>query len=210
MVLAAMRRAPRAVAILALTAVASCERRDDARAAVPATALVLRESLLTEGSASEPARPPVVVQSSRDSMRGTIILEGTGEAPRALLMLKDGRRLSVAGAYTIDVLRQLEGLEIVAYGRPRRHVDEVNIETFSVRGRAGEPARDGILRSTPSGHALELADGRRLALPHLPNYVASAIGERIWIAGPLEAPTAAGVIDPDRRFGRRKLIPEVH
>jgi len=127
-----------------------------------------------------------------------------------MLVTKEGRMLSVTGPYTTDLLRQLDGVEIVAFGRRRRRADDpVEIETFSVRGYGGNPARDGILRRTPSGDVLELADGRRLALPRLPEYLASANGKRIWIAGPLDAPTGASVIDPDWRFGRPRRMPEV-
>jgi hypothetical protein len=107
-------------------------------------------------------------------------------------------------------VRQLEGLEIVAYGRRRQRAgDPVEMETFSVRGRGTDAARDGILHRTSGGDVLELADGRRLPISKLPEQLARADGKRVWIAGPLEAPVAAGVIDPDRRFGRRRVIPEV-
>ena len=47
---------------------------------------------------------------------------------------------------------------------------------------------------------LELNDGRRLTVRHLPSYMSDADGKRIWIAGPLDAPTSAGVIDPNRQY----------
>jgi hypothetical protein len=154
--------------------------------------------------------PPGLVRTVRstqlDSVRGTIVLEGTGEAPVVFLLTKEGRRLTLEGRYTTDLLRQLERLDIVAYGRRRRILDvpmdeaPVEMETFSVRGYGPEPARDGILRRTARGDELELADGRRLAIAHLPEYLATANGKRIWISGPLEAPKGAGVIDSDRHY----------
>jgi hypothetical protein len=97
---------------------------------------------------------------------------------------------------------QLSAVEIVAFGRRRDRtvfpwpVQEV--DSFAVRGSGGVPARDGILRREPRGDVLVLRDGGRLALPRLPETLAGADGKRVWIAGPLDAPTWAGVLDPAR------------
>ena len=125
-------------------------------------------------------------------------------------MLHDGRSVSLAGPLGIDLVRQLEGLELMAYGPRRQRAGEaVEMVAFSVRGRGKDTARDGILHRTAGGDLLELADGRRLPISNLPESLARADGKRIWIAGSLDAPTSAGVIDPDRRFGRQRVIPEV-
>jgi hypothetical protein len=99
---------------------------------------------------------------------------------------------------------QLQGLEIVVFGRRQR--DPVRpwpmqaVDSFVVRSFGGEPTRDGVLRKRAEGDVLELRDGRRLSLRHLPEILAGADGKRVWIAGPLDAPIQAGVIDPAARF----------
>ena len=147
----------------------------------------------------------------RDSVRGTISLAGPAEVPIASLDTKDGRSLRIAGSLTMDVVRQLAGLEIVAYGPRRARADDpVDIETFRVRAVGDVPAIDGILRRTENGDFLELPDGRLLTLPNIPGYLFGANAKRVWIAGPLENPTGVGVIDPDRHYDFRRRIPIVY
>jgi hypothetical protein len=125
--------------------------------------------------------------------------------------MKDGRSVPLTGAQGIDVLRQVDGFDVVVYGPPRRRVDDpIDVQSFSVRGVGGQAARDGILHRAASGDVLELADGRRLAIGRLPSYFVGGDGKRIWISGPAEAPTSVGVIDPDRHDRRPNRSFEVH
>jgi hypothetical protein len=59
---------------------------------------------------------------------------------------------------------------------------------------------DRELRRGAHGDVLAMPDGRRIAIPHLPEVLSGADGKRVWIAGPIDAPTGAGVIDPARRY----------
>jgi hypothetical protein len=154
----------------------------------------------TNARASSVSRRRNTPRAQRDSMRGIVALAGPAPTPIVSLILKDGSSPRLVSLLPMATVRQLEGLEIVVYGKPRLRPDEpVEMEEFSVRAVGDDPARDGILRRTASGDVLELSDGRRLTVRHLPSYMGDADGKRIWIAGPLEAPTSAGVIDPNRR-----------
>jgi hypothetical protein len=118
-----------------------------------------------------------------------------------------GQRLALIGLRP-NILRQITGLEIVVLGTredggPIRG-PAIRADEFVVRRANDQPAHDGILRRTPGGDLLEMPDGRRLPIPHLPGELTGADGKRVWIAGPLDAPTRAGIIDPDRQFDRRR------
>jgi hypothetical protein len=144
-------------------------------------------------------------------VRGTIVLTGPAPAYIVTLVTKDGQNLSLTGPYSRALLDQLDGLNVMAYGDPSHHTKTAFVmDSFSVHGRGEQPARDGILRRTASGDFLELADGRRLAIPHLSGYLADADGKRIWIAGPMEAPTGMSTLDPDRPSGRLRRTPVAH
>lgn len=144
---------------------------------------------------------PIAARSKRDSIRGIVALAGPAPTPIVSLILKDGSSVRLVSSHPLATIRQLEGLEIVVYAKPRGRPDEpVDMEDFAVRAVGDDLAVDGILRRAPNGDILETNDGRRLTVHRLPDYVHDADGKRVWIAGPLDAPTSAGVIDPNRRY----------
>ena len=96
-------------------------------------------------------------------------------------------------------LQQLNGLEIVVFGRQRKGPFRWPVQyadSFFVRAIGKVPARDGILRRGEGRDVLELRNGQRLTIGHLPDLLAKANGMRVWLAGPLDAPVGAGIIDP--------------
>jgi hypothetical protein len=160
-----------------------------------------RDPRAATGASSASAASRDAATAQRDSVRGTVRLAGSAPAPVVMLLTKDGRSFRLTSSYPINIVVQLDGLEIVAFGPPRlRPDDSIEMTSFIVRAHGGQPAYDGTLRRGPDGDALELADGRRLTIPRLPEQLTRFDGKRVWIAGPLESPTGAGVIDPDRRF----------
>lgn len=146
------------------------------------------------------SRPSGLGRTQRDSIRGIVALSGPAPAPIVSLILKDGGSVRLVSSHPLATVRQLNGLEIVAYTKRRGRPDEpVDMEDFAVRAVGADAAVDGILRRAPSGDVVELRDGRRLPIRGLPDYMHDADGKRVWIAGPLDAPISAGVIDPNRR-----------
>jgi hypothetical protein len=138
-------------------------------------------------------------------------LTGPSTAGFIMLTMADSQ-VRLAG-YPKNVLRQVSGLEIVVFGKrygpgPFRWPLQM-VDSFFVRGAGGRPALDGILRRGPSGDALELRDGRLLEIRQLPGQLSGANGMHVWITEPLEAPTQAGIIDPDRKIPGRRPIPVV-
>lgn len=92
----------------------------------------------------------------------------------------------------------MSGVELVVFGQRRTgpfRWPVQYVDSFVVRASDSVPALDGTLRRSDGHDVLELRDGRRLPIGHLPDRLANANGMRVWIAGPLEAPIAAGVID---------------
>ena len=160
-------------------------------------------SPLDSGRAHLPgtSRPNRPARTQRDSIRGIVALAGPAPAPIVSLILKNGGSVRLVSSHPLATVRQLNGLEIVVYAKPGVRLDEpVDMEDFAVRAVGDEPAVDGIMRRAPSGDLLEKNDGRRLTVRRLPDYLHDADGKRVWIAGPLDAPTSAGVIDPNRRY----------
>jgi len=98
---------------------------------------------------------------------------------------------------------QLSGVELVVFGRRRNGPfpwPVQSVDSFVVRASKGVPAIDGTLRRVEGRDELELRGGRRLPIGHLPDLLAKANGMRVWIAGPLDAPEGAGIIDPSYKW----------
>ena len=150
-------------------------------------------------------RPAVGVS---DSIRGRISIGGAGTCVAAVVHLTTkGNELFVLDG-SRDVFAQLIGMEVVVFGKRRNPPPNhpylanpiVTVDSFFIRAAGDAPTRDGVLRKRPQGDVLETPDGRRLSLPILLPALANADGMRVWIAGPLDAPTSAGFIDPNRRY----------
>jgi hypothetical protein len=155
--------------------------------------------------AADPIRPAVGVS---DSVRGRISMGGAGTCVSAAVHLttKENELFVLNGSR--DVFAQLIGMEVVVFGKRRNPPPNhpylanpiVTVDSFLIRAADDTPTREGVLRRIPQGDVLETPDGRRLSLPTLPPALAKADGMRVWIAGPLNAPTSAGFIDPKRRY----------
>jgi hypothetical protein len=101
----------------------------------------------------------------------------------------------------MNIMRQLDRLEVVFFRTPQRGRNAPDpMKSFIVRGHGGEAAVDGVLRRRARGDVLVMSDGREIAIPYLPVALSGANGQRVWIAGPIEAPTSASVIDPKREY----------
>jgi hypothetical protein len=100
----------------------------------------------------------------------------------------------------LALVARLVGLEVTAVGAlapgGRRRWPRLAVQRVVVRGQAGRPAWDGVLRRAPGRDYLELTSGGRLALPVLPANLEGANGLRVWIVGPLGEPGGGGVIGP--------------
>lgn len=118
-----------------------------------------------------------------------------------MLSLGNGKAVILEGDRAL--YSQLSGVEIVVFGRRRvgpfpQPVQDV--DSFVVRASAGVPAVDGTLRREAGRDVLELGDGRRVTITRLPERLSRADGMRVWIAGPLDAPVDANVIDPTQKL----------
>lgn len=154
-------------------------------------------------SGSRSSRPPVAAAS--DTARGVIGV--VGNEPTAAITLTPG------GATTALVLRadawqallaRLVGVELMVAGRATGETSLLasprgnpvfRVDTFIVRAAHGVPAEDGILRRAGQGFVLDRGAGTALPIGSLPTDLQSAVGARIYLAGPLDrAPVAYGVI----------------
>ena len=157
-------------------------------------------------SPANSTRPAVA--ATTDSVRGRISIGGAGTCVSALVHLTTKANELFVLDGSRDVFAQLIGVEVVAFGKRRNPPPNhpflanpiVTVDSFLVRATDDGPARDGVLRRDPRGYVLETRDGQRLSLPNLPPSLARAEGLRVWIAGPLDAPTRAGIIDPNHRY----------
>ena len=141
--------------------------------------------------------------ASGDSLRGLALMRGRCVNADMTIALTDTAIAILDGPTPHNILVQLHGLDIVVFGR-RRNAGQrwplQGVDRFIVRRSGGRPAYDGVLRITSAGAVLDLSEGGHLALSVLPDSLARATGMRVWIAGPLSAPSAAGVIDPQYRL----------
>jgi hypothetical protein len=132
-----------------------------------------------------------------DSLRGRVAVVGSEPATSAALTMDGGPGVTLAGLSRAAAER-LAGLEVVVWGaaeEPR----SFRVSRFAVRAANGVAAVDGVLLRESGRDLLLTADGRRLAVPHLPAALAGRTGARIWLAGPLDrSPDSFGVIEEPR------------
>lgn len=93
----------------------------------------------------------------------------------------------------IDLLRQVGGTEILAYGYTG--ANGFQVVEFEVKGANGMSAWDGYLESGDDGLALRLRDGSMHTIASPPDELAALIGSRVWVAEAPDSTAAAfGVI----------------
>lgn len=143
-----------------------------------------------------PAAAGADAPAAADSLRGTVAVVGSYPGTSVALLMDGGRR-----AVTLEgerpLLDRLAGLEVAVWGSLVRP-GVFRVERVAVRASGGVAAVDGIVAREGAGWVLVTADGRRLAIPRLPEALRGMAGARIWLAGPLDrAPDSFGVIrDP--------------
>jgi len=127
-----------------------------------------------------------------DSLRGTVEVVGSEPATSVALLMDGGAR-----AVTLEgerpLLDRLAGLEVAVWGAPVRP-GVFRVERVAVRAAGGVAAVDGVLAREGAGWVLRTGDGRRRAIPRLPEALRGMPGARVWIAGPLDHPDSFGVI----------------
>lgn len=150
-----------------------------------------------------PGAPEASAALSADTLRGTLV--ELGSAPNTVLVLRPSKGEPVALAGTsMPLLRRVVGLEIVVEGRRTggRAVATTPggspvfaVDRFIVRAADGTPAHDGVVTSVAGTLSLTLSNGRRVVVSAMPGALASKIGARVFLAGPLHlAPVAYGII----------------
>jgi hypothetical protein len=138
--------------------------------------------------------PPAQPAPTSGSVRGR--LEVVGAAPRTQLVIRrEGGDVQLHGdAATVRALRSVQGMEIEVSGH--RQETLLHVERFAVRAVDGIPAVDGVLQRDGDMHVLVSADGTRHHVHHLPEPLRTRVGQRVWIAGPLDREAQAfGVIE---------------
>lgn len=131
--------------------------------------------------ACRPAEPNPSVNSSQpaanDTLRGTLVLEGSDPFPTAVLRTSDGR-VVLAGAS--KAMLKLSQLDLWLRGT-RTSPSRFEVADYRVRGADGARAWDGILRGGPSVFSLELDDGSSRGVRGAPSSFAQLTGSRVWI-----------------------------
>jgi hypothetical protein len=136
-----------------------------------------------------------------DSLRGVVSVNGTGFEQHIVLHAGDRAFALMASASDSAALTRVGGAEVVVRGVAAG--DSFSVASFVVRSIEGAPVLDGVLMK--SGDRLVLrSEGGELALGNPPAELASMVGARVWIRGPLDAgPNSYGVIVPvSARQGR--------
>lgn len=160
-----------------------------ARAAV--VALFAAAACVQAAPSGGSARAEAVVPA--DTLRGRVEVVGAEPATSIVLMGATGGAVTLLGESA--PLRSLAGLEVVVWGEEERS-GFLRVTRIAVRAHMGVPAVDGVLGREGEGWFLTLEGGERRPLPRLPEALRGNEGARVWIAGPLRAPDAFGVISP--------------
>lgn len=112
-----------------------------------------------------------------DTVRGTLVLQGTESFKTAVLQTANGR-VVVDGA--TDAMLRLSHLDLWLRGT-RTSADRFLVKDFRVRTVNGLKAWNGVLRSAPSGFRLELDDGTSHEIRGAPARFTQLTGSRLWI-----------------------------
>ena len=111
-----------------------------------------------------------------DSLRGTIVIEGSDPSSRVFL-IGPGRRTEIFSS-AVPFYR-IVGLEVQVRGTTRdRRFDVLD---FRVRASRGQPALDGTLRVRENVRYLAVTDGGEQSLPTGNALPMSLVGSRIWL-----------------------------
>jgi len=116
-------------------------------------------------------------QTAVDTLRGTLVLEGSVPYEIAAVRTSTGR--VVIDSAQPEILR-LSQLDLWLRGR-RTAPDHFVVEAYRVRTANGARAWDGILRSGPGGLLIELEDGSTHPIRGAPETLSRLSGARIWV-----------------------------
>ena len=133
--------------------------------------------------------PPVIAPN--DSIEGIVRIVGVEASPETVLAMDDGSRsLRLVGA---DALRRVAGLRVAVIGL--RDNQSFDVWRFVVVAANGVAASDGLL--VARGDSLVLVTQRGAVLVRAPSPgLRAVLRHRVWISGPLDAPTVAyGIIE---------------
>ena len=127
-----------------------------------------------------PELKPTVIsaqQVANDTLRGTLVLEGSDPYPIAVIRTSSGR-VVVDGASAR--MLKLSQLDLWARGT-RTSANRFRVADYRVRGANGVKAWDGMLSRGPTGFRLELDDGSSHDIRGAPSTFAQLIGARVWV-----------------------------
>ena len=124
-------------------------------------------------------KPAVDAQSFADTLRGTLVLEGSDPYPMAVVRTTSGR-VVVDGAGAGAGLLKLSQLDLWLRGT-RTSATRFHVTDYRVRGANGARAWDGVLRNGVAGFNLELADGSSHPIRGAPSNFAQYMGSRVWV-----------------------------
>jgi hypothetical protein len=135
---------------------------------------------------------PVVGDTAPDTARGVVAVVGSDPGTFVALRPAAGGSLTLTGPHR-SVLERLAGIEI--WVRGAREDDRFRVAAFQVRAVDGVPATDGVLTMASDALYLVSSDGDRQRVTYPPVRLREMVGDRVWIAGPLdEEPVAFGWI----------------
>ncbi|HWL40721.1 MAG TPA: hypothetical protein VNO75_10845 [Gemmatimonadaceae bacterium] len=125
------------------------------------------------------SNPAVVAEqaAANDTLRGTLLLEGSDPFPIAVLQTSGGR-VTVDNASA--PMRKLAQLELWMRGT-RTSDTRFVVADYRVRAVNGVKAWDGFLRRGPTGFRLELDDGTSHEIRSAPASFAQFTRSRMWI-----------------------------
>ena len=154
-------------------------------------------NLPPESKPSTPLMPEII------TFTGSVHLTGTKLNP-VVLNASDGSEIPLAGATTALLARvDAAGVEVRGWWNTDRTFE---VADFVVQIVDGAPVLDGVLIAVYDtklktedrmviGYALQLTRGDTVGLTEPSADLLAHLGERVWIAGPIEGPTTAfGVI----------------